>query len=108
MLLGLRGALRRRPNLDVARVQLVGLAGAEDSEILAWAASERRILLTHDVNTMTRFAMERVSRGEAMQGVFIVHQERVALSAIIEGLLLLDYCSDTPEWSNQILYLPLR
>ena len=33
-----RGLLRLRPELDVVRVQDVGLAGAADSDILAWVA----------------------------------------------------------------------
>jgi predicted nuclease of predicted toxin-antitoxin system len=103
-----RGVLRRRPGLDLVRVQFVGLSEADDPEILAWAAKELRILLTHDVNTMTRFAIERVKRGEPMAGVFIVHQEGAALSTIISDLVLLDECSDTSEWSGQILFLPLR
>ena len=48
----LRGLKRRKPDLDVVRVQDVGLSGADDETILAWAAEERRILLTHDVKTM--------------------------------------------------------
>jgi hypothetical protein len=34
----IRGVLRRRPELDVVRVQAVGLSQADDAEILAWAA----------------------------------------------------------------------
>lgn len=40
----LRGVLRRRPGLDFVRVQDVGLIGAQDPEILQWAADEGRIL----------------------------------------------------------------
>jgi predicted nuclease of predicted toxin-antitoxin system len=103
-----RGALRRRAELDLIRVQSVGLSQTDDLEILAWAARERRVVVTHDVNTMPGFAMERMSHGEPMAGLFIVHQEGAALSKIIDDLLLLDDCSETDEWTNQILYLPLR
>ena len=103
-----RGVLRRRSQLDLVRVQDVGLSQTDDPDILAWAAREQRVVLTHDVNTMTAFAMERVTRSEPMAGVFIVHQEGTALSRIIEDLLLLDDCSETAEWADQILYLPLR
>ena len=64
--------------------------------------------LTHDVTTMTRFAAECLQRGEQMAGLFLVHQRSVAFSAIIDDLLLLDDCTETSEWTNQILYLPLR
>ena len=56
----LRGLLRRNPNLDVVRIQDVGLSGADDSKVLEWSAREDRILLTHDVGTITRYAYERV------------------------------------------------
>ncbi len=66
------------------------------------------MLLTLDVNTIPRFAIERIKRDEPMTGVFIVHQEGATFSAIIDDLLLLDECSHTSEWLDQILYLPLR
>jgi hypothetical protein len=103
-----RGVLRRRPQLDVLRVQSVGLSQTEDPQLLAWAAKEQRVLLTHDVNTITRYAFERIQRAEPMAGVFIVHQQGAAPSTIIDNLLLLDECSETSEWFGQILYLPLR
>jgi predicted nuclease of predicted toxin-antitoxin system len=103
-----RGVLRRRPEFDFIRVQSVGLTQTVDPDILAWAARERRIIVTHDVKTMPGFARERMSRGEPMAGLFIVHQEGAALSKVIDDLLLLDDCSETAEWANQILYLPLR
>ena len=43
----LRGLFRRRPDLDIVPVQDIGLSAAPDSDILAWAAVEDRILLTH-------------------------------------------------------------
>jgi hypothetical protein len=79
-----------------------------DPEILAWAAREQRVVLSHDVNTMTAFAMKRLTLGDPMAGLFIVHQESAALSKIIDDILLLDDCSETDEWSGQIQYLPLR
>ena len=61
-----RGLQLRRPSLDIVRVQDVGLAGAEDPDILAWAAEHDRIVLTHDRATMANFAYERVVVGAEM------------------------------------------
>jgi hypothetical protein len=47
----LRGVLRKLPALDIVRVQDVGLGGQKDPVVLAWAADEDRLLLTHDVST---------------------------------------------------------
>lgn len=65
----IRGLLLRLPDLDIVRVQDAELSGADDETVLAWAAAEGRILLSHDVATITRYAYERVAAGEAMPGV---------------------------------------
>ncbi len=103
-----RGVLRRRPELDIIRAQDAGLASVDDPGVLAWAAKEGRAVLSHDVNTMPRFAIARIERGEAISGLFIVHQEGAALSTIIEDLLMIAEYSEASDWMNQIRYLPLR
>jgi predicted nuclease of predicted toxin-antitoxin system len=66
----LRGLLRRNPDIDVVRVQDVpAIAGAADPVILAWAAQAGRVLFTHDVNTMTAYATERIENGQPMSGI---------------------------------------
>ncbi len=65
----IRGLLRRQPNIDIVRVQDVGLSGKDDPTVLEWAAQEQRILLTHDVATITRYAYERVVERLPMPGV---------------------------------------
>ena len=88
------------------RVQDAGLSGADDRSVLGWAAREGRILLTHDVTTLTRYAYERVAAGEPMPGVFEVGR-RVPLGRAIEDILLLVECSREGEWEGQVRYLPL-
>jgi hypothetical protein len=102
-----RGLLRRRPDLDVVRVQDAGLSDADDPTILAWAAREMRLLLTHDVSTMTHYAYERVRAGEPMPGVFEV-KRRIPIGLAIEDILFLAECSLEGEWEGQVRYLPLR
>ncbi len=55
------GLQRRIGEVDVVRVQDVGLRTADDSEVLQWAADQGRVLITHDLKTMPRFAGERLS-----------------------------------------------
>jgi len=45
-----RAVRRRPPRIDLVRVQEVGLSAAADDVVLAWAARENRVLLTHDVS----------------------------------------------------------
>jgi len=70
-----RGLCRRQPALDLVRLQDVGLSGADGPAVLAWAAQERRVLLTHDVSTITQYAYERVREGQPMPGVFEVSRD---------------------------------
>jgi predicted nuclease of predicted toxin-antitoxin system len=101
-----RGLMLRNPNLDLLQVQDVGLRAVGDPEILAWAASNERILLTHDRATMPDFAYNRLVRGEPMAGMFVVN-DRMPIRQAIEELLLLVDCSDQAEWQGVVLYLPL-
>jgi len=102
-----RGLLRRKTDLDIVRVQDVGLSGADDPTVLEWAAREGRVLFTHDVSTITNYAHERISAGKAMPGVFEVSRE-LPLGAVIEDILLLAECGLEGEWEGQVRYLPLR
>ncbi|MBW4605800.1 MAG: DUF5615 family PIN-like protein [Hassallia sp. WJT32-NPBG1] len=101
-----RGLLRRQPELDIIRIQDVGLSGADDPTVLKWAAQEKRVLLTHDVATITQYAYERVEAGLSMSGVFEVSLD-VPIGTAIEDILLLAECSLDDEWEGQIRYLPL-
>ena len=103
----LRGVLRRKPDAEIARVQDVGLRGADDPTILEWAASENRVLLTHDVETMTDYAYQRVKAGLPMPGVFEISQD-AAMGEVIDDILLLLECSLPDEWEGQVRYIPLR
>lgn len=101
-----RGLLRRRPDLELVRIQDVGLAKANDPAILEWAAVHDYILLTHDQATLPDFAYTRVAAGQPMSGVFVVN-DRLAIRQTINELLFLDECSEQDEWSQKVIYLPL-
>ncbi len=57
----IRGLVRRKPDIDIIRIQDVGLSGAADPMILEWAAGQGRVLVTHDVSTLTPHAYDRWS-----------------------------------------------
>ena len=103
----INGVLRRLPDADIVRVQDAGLTGADDPTILDWAASEGRVLLTHDANTVTAFAYERIAGGLPMPGVFEVSL-KVPIGIAIDEIFLLIECSTTSEWEGQVNYLPLK
>jgi predicted nuclease of predicted toxin-antitoxin system len=101
-----RGLLRRKPDLDIVRVQDVGLSNIDDPTILEWAAREERILLTHDITTMAHYAYERVKAGKPMPGVIKVADD-LPIGQAVEDILLLAELSREKEWEGIVIYLPL-
>jgi len=103
----IRGLKRRLPALDVVRVQDVSLITQPDTEVLEWAANEDRVILTHDVTTMSKYAFDRVQQGLKMPGVIEVSQN-ISIGEVIEELILIAECSLENEWHNQVIYLPIK
>lgn len=100
------GLLLRHPNLDIVRVVDSGLAGASDDEVLAYAAQDQRLTLTHDIATMQRFAAERIAQGLPMSGVLEVPR-RLSRYEVILQIELIAFSSLPGEHLNRIFFLPL-
>lgn len=98
------GTIRRQPNLNFQSANNAGLEGKQDPEVLAIAAQERRILVTHDRKTMPvefgEFILSRTS-----SGVLILSQN-LSVSDAIEALILVWEASTAEEWVNQIMSIP--
>jgi len=101
-----RGLLRIKPDLDIVRVQDVGLSSTDDPVILEWAANQDRVLLTHDVATITKYAYERIRAGKYMPGVIEVTR-KITLGAAIDDILFIAESCKPGELNGQIIYLPL-
>jgi hypothetical protein len=101
-----RGLRRRAPSIDIVRVQDSEAANCQDSVVLAWAARQARVLVTHDVTTMSAHAYQRVAAGLPMPGVFQVSQQ-MSIGQAIEEILLIAECSVQGEWEGQVRHLPL-
>ena len=71
----LRGLRLRLTNLDYLIVQDIGLGGLDDPALLEWAAREGRVIVTHDVNSMTMFSSERLKQSMPMPGIIIVPED---------------------------------
>ena len=100
----LAGLRRREQDLDIVRIQDHGLSGADDETVLAWAAGEGRVLVTHDQRTMFGPAELRVDQGLAMPGVIIVPWGAPTGSSI-EALLLIAVLADAREVAGQVKFL---
>lgn len=102
----IRGLLRRNPDIDIVRVQDIGLSGEDDPIVLEWAAEQGRVLLTHDVATITRYAYERLANNFAMPGVIEIHTD-APIGRVIEDLFIILECGVPEDLNGQIYYLPL-
>jgi hypothetical protein len=87
-----RSVLRHNPEIDIVRVQDMGLSSAPDSLVLAWAAEHGRILLTHYINTVPAEAYSRVEARLPMPGVFVLPTS-TSIGEAIEQIMLLEVCS---------------
>ncbi len=102
----LNGLKRRIPDLDILRIQDVGLRTFSDPVILEFAASENRIVLSHDLSTMKTHARTRILADKPMPGLFLINQD-TPIGEAIEAIALVVHCSDDDEWHNRIEHLPL-
>lgn len=105
----LRGIFREIPDADIVRVQDTEIFEADDPTVLAWAATQKRILLTHDIKTMPKYANERLDAGLPMPGV-IAADDGFPFGKVIEDILLILLiisASEPEEWENRVVFLPL-
>jgi hypothetical protein len=92
--------------LDVVRVgDPEGLPlGAHDSEILACADRERRILVSYDRATLPGHLTDHIASGHTSPGIFLTRA--APLAEIVEFLVAVAYASEAVEWENQVTFIP--
>lgn len=92
----LLAAVRRAPGLDFQSALDARLAGLDDSQVLALASEQGRILITHDSKTMPRHFADFVTHSHSA-GVVIVPQT-LPVSRAAEDLLPIASATDRDEW----------
>ena len=103
----LRGIRRRVAGFDVVRAQDVAeISGLDDRAVLAWATTNDRVVLTHDLSTMIPAMREQVKRFASCSPIVFV-RDSLPVSLVIEEILLLDECSIETDWVAGVIYLPL-
>ncbi|MCA1592749.1 MAG: DUF5615 family PIN-like protein [Acidobacteria bacterium] len=99
------GVQRRAPEIDFQIAHEAQLAHAPDTNVLARAAREGRILVTHDRRTMPahfgRFVESRDGPG------LIIISQNAEMLRVIEELILIWSVSEAEEYINSICTLPL-
>ena len=103
-----RGILRRASGFDIVRAQDVHqVRGKGDVALLAWAAQNDRVLLTHDLSTMIPAMQEQLRRDLRLTPIVLV-PDSLPIGAMIEDILLLEDCGVEADWAAGVVYLPLR
>lgn len=102
----LAAAFRREPAIDFQSAQAAQLDSCNDEAVLGRAASEGRILVTHDKRTMPRHFTSYLSRGNNSPGVLLVIPQDAPLREVVDTLILI-WADNRPEaWANAITVIP--
>ena len=98
------GVIRRAPNLDFRSANEAELEGIKDPDVLALAARDSRVLVTHDRRTMpTEFG--HFITTQTSYGVLILSQN-LPIGEAIDAIILVWEASTAEEWINQIMTFP--
>jgi hypothetical protein len=100
------GVLRREPSVDFLTAYVAGLRKMKDPEVLALAAEQHRVLVSHDVGTMPAHFREFRDAGKRSAGLFLIAQS-LDVGTAIEQLLLIWLASEASDWENRLEWLPL-
>ena len=100
-----RAVRRRAQALNFQTAHEAGLHGLDDQAVLAQAAREGRLLVSHGRRTMpNHFANLTATRTSA--GVILISQNLSIMQAV-EDLILIWEASEAEEWVNCLDSLPL-
>ena len=97
--------VRSNPAVDFRTAAVSSLTGLTDLDVLALAAAEKRLLVTHDAKTMPWHFAEFI-RSQESPGVIVVPQH-LPVSTVVQELLLIASATSPEDWTNRICYLPL-
>lgn len=100
------GCRRREPSIDFLSANDANLEGVRDPDVLALAAAEDRILVSHDFKTMPRHFGDFLHIRGSSPGLILVPQY-LPIGQVIEELVLIWGASEAQEWKNRWRAPPL-
>jgi Domain of unknown function (DUF5615) len=101
----LLAVVRREPAIEFQTATAAGFVGLADEMVLAQAAQEGRVLVTHDHRTMPRHFGRFIGQ-QSSAGLIVVRQS-LPIAVAVEDLLLIHAATEAEEWINRLVYLPL-
>jgi len=99
------GVRRREPSIDFLSARVLA-DKTPDPIVLALAAADDRILVSHDVHTMPGHFADFVRSAGSSPGLFLIPQ-RLPVVESIEQIVLIWSVSEAEEWRNTLVWLPL-
>ena len=103
------GLRRRLPEMDLATAWELDMHALADPTLLREAMALDRILVTHDVHTITAYFHAFAAGlpvGEQSPGVLLIAQD-VPIGVAIEELEAIWACTSHEEWRQRLTFLPL-
>lgn len=100
------GLRRREPSIDIQTARDAGILGLNDPQVLAVAAGEGRILISHDRETMPAH-FKIFASGSDSAGLIVVSQTVEVREVIQQMRLLVWSATDALEWQNRIGFIPM-
>ncbi len=100
-----RAVRRGQPAIDFQTAYEAQIRSLNDPEVLATAAAEGRIVVTHDRTTMPVHFTTFIG-AQNSPGVFVLSQF-LPLRFATEELIVIWEASEAEEWTNILQFLPL-
>ncbi|HEX9655024.1 MAG TPA: DUF5615 family PIN-like protein, partial [bacterium] len=86
--------------IDFQTAKAAKISGLDDEDVLAIAAKESRLLVTHDRKTIPKH-FGKFIKSQDCPGVLIVPQ-KLPVSKVVEDLVLIWTATESVEWTNRI------
>ena len=99
--------LRREPRIDFQTAQAARLDDLDDEAVLRLAASQSRILVSHDKRTMPRALASFIASGGTSPGVLLIIPQSAPIRDVVEALILIWADERADDWRNLIAKIPL-
>lgn len=100
----IRQLRRRIPDLDFVTARAAGLSRVDDKNLLRWAATDGRVILTHDRHTIPVYYADLVNAGETTAGILLV-PDWITIGEAVDELEIQIVCGDHDDWIDQLRIL---
>lgn len=100
----IRQLRRRIPDLDFVTALAAGLSRVDDKSLLRWAASDGRVVLTHDRHSIPGYYADLVNAGEITAGILLV-PDWISIGEAVDELEIQIVCGDHDHWVDQLRIL---